>query len=214
MADSTPTDTKDTRDSKDKPRNDDNKPAHKRYYKAPTGNETYTSARREVIDFTGQIGKTQLVPGGAAGLVGKRGRGAGFYCEACDLTFKDSKQFVEHRNSVQHLLNSGEKSEVRRATADEVRARIDALVARREEELRLKTATLQDTLELRRVEMEADQEEKRERKRAARQEERAKREAEEKVKTEYGDEFRIEGEHEEEDMMKMMGITAFGQKKT
>lgn len=64
--------------------------AGKKYYKPMTGDETYTSARRNVMDFTGQVGKTQLVGAGAG--VGKRGRGAGFYCEACDLTFKDNLQ--------------------------------------------------------------------------------------------------------------------------
>jgi U4/U6.U5 tri-snRNP component SNU23 len=67
--------------------------AGKKYHKPMTGNETYTSARRNIIDVSAQIGKTQLVPAGAG--VGKRGRGAGFYCEACDLTFKDNLQWVE-----------------------------------------------------------------------------------------------------------------------
>lgn len=67
--------------------------AGKKYHKPMTGNETYTSARRNIIDVSAQVGKTQLVPAGAG--VGKRGRGAGFYCEACDLTFKDNLQWVE-----------------------------------------------------------------------------------------------------------------------
>jgi U4/U6.U5 tri-snRNP component SNU23 len=66
--------------------------AGKKYYKPLTGNETLTSARRTVLDLSHQVGKTQLVPAGAG--VGKRGRGAGFYCESCDLTFKDNLQFV------------------------------------------------------------------------------------------------------------------------
>jgi U4/U6.U5 tri-snRNP component SNU23 len=67
--------------------------AGKKYHKPMTGNETYTSARRNIIDVSAQVGKTQIVPAGAG--VGKRGRGAGFYCEACDLTFKDNLQWVE-----------------------------------------------------------------------------------------------------------------------
>lgn len=72
--------------------------AGKKYYKPLTGNETYTSARRSIIDVTAQVGKTQLIPAGAG--VGKRGRSAGFYCEACDLTFKDNLQWIEVRRSV------------------------------------------------------------------------------------------------------------------
>lgn len=64
--------------------------AGKKYHKPMTGNEEYSSARRDVLDFSGQVGKTQLV--GAAAGVGKRGKSAGFYCEACDLTFKDNLQ--------------------------------------------------------------------------------------------------------------------------
>lgn len=79
------------------------KMAGKKYYKPKTGDETYTSARRNVMDFTGQVGKTQLVGAGAG--VGKRGRGAGFYCEACDLTFKDNLQVRFHNLlSMQSLL--------------------------------------------------------------------------------------------------------------
>jgi U4/U6.U5 tri-snRNP component SNU23 len=64
--------------------------AGKKYHKPMTGNETYSSARRDVLDFSGQVGKTQLVGAGAG--VGKRGKSAGFYCAACDLTFKDNLQ--------------------------------------------------------------------------------------------------------------------------
>ena len=41
---------------------------------------------------------------------------------------------------------------------------------------------------------------------------RRKREKEEleKVKVEYGEDVRIEGEHDEDDMMAAMGITGFG----
>ena len=85
----------------------------------------------DVLDLSAQVGKTQLVPAGAG--VGKRGRGAGFYCEACDLTFKDNKQFVEHLNTMQHLVNTGQNSQVRRATAEEVHERIARFVQRRED---------------------------------------------------------------------------------
>jgi U4/U6.U5 tri-snRNP component SNU23 len=80
------------------------------------------------------VGKTMLVPAGAA--VGKRGRGAGFYCEACDLTFKDNLQLVEHYNSKQHLSNTGESGQVRRATVQDVRERLMWLKRKRDEEMK------------------------------------------------------------------------------
>ena len=91
-----------------------------------------TEARRARLNVADQVGKTQLVPAGAG--QGKRGRGAGFYCEACDLTYKDNLQFVEHLNSRGHLSATGESGEVRRATLDEVRERFEGVVRRRGEE--------------------------------------------------------------------------------
>ena len=79
--------------------------AGKKYYKPLDGSETLTTARNATQDFSKMVGTTMLVPAGSA--VGKRGRGAGFYCEACGLTFKDNKQWVEHVNSMQHQRATG-----------------------------------------------------------------------------------------------------------
>jgi len=81
-----------------------------------------TESRASRLDVAANVGKVTLVPAGSA--VGKRGKGAGFYCGDCDLTFKDNLQFVEHLNSKQHLVNVGETGEVKRATLDEVRERL------------------------------------------------------------------------------------------
>ena len=185
--------------------------AGKKYHKPLTGDETYTTARRNVIDLTAQVGKTQLVPAGAG--VGKRGRGAGFYCEACDLTFKDNLQFVEHLNTTQHLLATGQTMEVRRATVDEVRERIDFYVQRQEDLEREKATSLQDRLQLREEEMEKEQEEKRLKRREEAEKKRSKKDEAAKAKTEYSEDLRIEGEHDEDDMMAQMGITGFGTSK-
>ncbi|KAI8687160.1 hypothetical protein LRP88_13471 [Fusarium phalaenopsidis] len=185
--------------------------AGKKYYKPLTGDETYTSARRNVIDLTQQVGKTQLVPAGAG--VGKRGRGAGFYCEACDLTFKDNKQFVEHLNTPQHLLNTGQTTEVKRATAEEVHQRIEYYIRRREELEKEKQTSLHERLQLREEEAEKEAEERRKKRKEENERKKAKREEESKVKMEYGEDIRIEGEHDEDDMMAQMGFTGFGTSK-
>jgi len=91
-----------------------------------------TESRTTRLDVSAHVGKTSLVPAGAA--TGKRGRGAGFYCADCDLTFKDNLQFVDHLNSRQHMMNTGQSGEVRRATLEEVRERLAYLIRRREEE--------------------------------------------------------------------------------
>ena len=94
-----------------------------------------TSSRQERLNVASMVGKTTLVAAGAA--VGKRGKGAGFYCADCDLTFKDNLQLVEHLNSKQHLIATGQSGEVVRASVEDVRARLRMLVHKkriREEE--------------------------------------------------------------------------------
>ncbi|KAI5296876.1 L-galactonate dehydratase, partial [Ascosphaera pollenicola] len=81
-----------------------------------------TTSRARRLDVASMVGKTTIVPAGSA--VGKRGRGAGFYCQDCDLTFKDNLQFVEHLNSKQHLVNTGQSGEVKRAGLKQVRERL------------------------------------------------------------------------------------------
>ncbi|MCJ1364870.1 hypothetical protein MMC16_003987 [Acarospora aff. strigata] len=95
--------------------------------------ETETSSRTSRLDVSSLIGKTVLVPLGSA--TGKRGRGAGFYCADCDLTYKDNVQFVDHLNSRQHLVSTGQSGEVRRVGVEEVRERLEWLRERRRKEV-------------------------------------------------------------------------------
>ena len=90
-----------------------------------------TSSRAGRVDVASMVGKSTLVPAGSA--IGKRGRGAGFYCEACDLTYKDNVQYIEHLNSKQHLINTGQSGEVVRATLQDVRDRLEMLKQRKRE---------------------------------------------------------------------------------
>ncbi|KAK2735040.1 hypothetical protein FQN55_002285 [Onygenales sp. PD_40] len=93
-------------------------------YHAPVDFSTLeaTSSRSERLNVASLVGKTTIVPAGSA--VGKRGRGAGFYCPDCDLTYKDNIQFVEHLNSKQHLIATGQSGEVVRASVEDVRQRL------------------------------------------------------------------------------------------
>ncbi|KAF6816318.1 U4/U6.U5 small nuclear ribonucleoprotein component snu23 [Colletotrichum plurivorum] len=185
--------------------------AGKKWHKPLTGNETLTKASTTVRDFSSQIGKVQLVPAG--GAVGKRGRGAGFYCEACDLTFKDNKQLIEHDASPLHAANTGQINRVERATAEQVIERIDMLWERKLGLEKDKATSLQERLALREEESAREAEERRKKRKEADGRRRAKVEEEERVKKEYGDDVRIEGEHDEDDMMAAMGISGFGTSK-
>lgn len=130
---------------------------HRRASTPPDARDTEARAKR--LNVGDMVGKTMLVPAGAA--MGKRGRGAGFYCEACDLTFKDNLQLVEHYNSKQHLQATGETGEVRVATVRQVRERLRWLVRRREEERRGEVVDLEGRLEGAREKLEREREKKR-----------------------------------------------------
>ena len=185
--------------------------AGKKYVRQPTGNEALISARKAALDVSERVGKVQLVPAGAA--TGKRGRGAGFYCEACDLTFKDNKQFIDHLNTMQHLIATGHTGKVQRATVEEVRERILWHVQRRKDLESEKATSLEDRLALREKERIKEQEERRKRKREQEEKKRAEKEQAARAKMDYGEDVRIEGEHDEDDMMAQMGFTGFGTSK-
>ena len=131
-----------------------------------------TESRTSRLDVSNNVGKTTLVPAGAA--QGKKGRGAGFYCEACDLTYKDNLQLVEHLNSKQHQINTGQTGEVKKATLEEVRERLAWLSRKRREEME----GIGDVVDLgKRLEARQELDEKeREEKRAKRREKRRKTE--------------------------------------
>jgi len=118
-----------------------------------------TESRRTRLDVASQVGKQTLVPAGAS--VGKRGRGAGFYCDACDLTFKDNLQLVEHLNSRQHLVAIGQTGEVKRATLQEVQNRLAWLKRKKDEEKENEVIDLGARLEVRAEQEEREREEKR-----------------------------------------------------
>ncbi|KAL8999408.1 MAG: hypothetical protein Q9169_001722 [Polycauliona sp. 2 TL-2023] len=142
----------------------------KKYYPRastpPDAKETVSRAGR--LDVSANVGKTMLVPAGAS--TGKRGRGAGFYCQDCDLTFKDNLQFVDHLNSKQHLSNTGQSGEVKRATVEEVRERLEWLVRKKREEAEAveKVVDLGERIEKREEELEREREEKRRKRREKR----------------------------------------------
>lgn len=116
-------------------------------------------------------------------------------------------------NTTQHLLNSGQKTEVRRATADQVHERIAFYIQKKEELDRDRVTSLEERLQIRQEENEKEAEEKRQKRRDDAEKKRREREDAAKVKTEYGEDVRIEGEHEEDDMMAQMGFTGFGTSK-
>ncbi|KAJ2907292.1 putative c2h2 finger domain-containing protein [Zalerion maritima] len=182
--------------------------AGKKYYKPLDGTETLTTARRSAFDAKSRIGTHQLVASGNA--IGKRGRGAGFYCEACDLTFKDNKQWIEHTNSIQHLRATGQTAQVKRASVEEVHQRIMDEWEKIQARQRDAGVQLDERLKIRAEEEAKEREEKRVKKVEAREKKKEQKALEEKAKADYGDDVRNLAEHDEEDMMAAMGFTGFG----
>lgn len=138
-------------------------------YHAPVdyGSLEATTARKQRLDVASMVGKTTIVPAGSA--IGKRGRGAGFYCGDCDLTFKDNIQLVEHLNSKQHLIATGQSGDVVRASVEDVRLRLRMLAhqkrVRAEEERKAWQLDLGERLR-EREEQDAKEREERRRKRS------------------------------------------------
>lgn len=122
-----------------------------------------TTSRSQRLDVASLVGKTTIVPAGSA--VGKRGRGAGFYCSDCDLTFKDNVQLVEHLNSKQHLIATGQSGEVVRAGVQDVRERLRLLAHRKraqeEEDRKMGELDLGERLRTREEEEAREREERR-----------------------------------------------------
>lgn len=117
-----------------------------------------TEARKNRLDVANLVGKQTIAVGAGQG---KRGKSAGFYCEACDLTFKDNLQYLDHLNSKQHLVASGESGEVKRATLDDVKERFEWLKRKRDEEKANEVVDLGSRIDSAREKDEREREEKR-----------------------------------------------------
>jgi U4/U6.U5 tri-snRNP component SNU23 len=74
---------------------------------------------------------------------------------------RDNIQYVEHLNSKQHLVATGQSGEVRRATVEEVRERLRYLKRKRDEDKFQEVTDLETRLSLNRDKIEQEAEERR-----------------------------------------------------
>jgi U4/U6.U5 tri-snRNP component SNU23 len=74
---------------------------------------------------------------------------------------RDNIQYVEHLNSKQHLVATGQSGEVRRATLEEVRDRLRYLKRKRDEDKFQEVTDLDTRLALNRSKIEEEAEERR-----------------------------------------------------
>ena len=80
------------------------------------------TARETSLDLNKNAGKRSYV---SVEMVGDREvkRGAGFYCEVCQYTCRDSQAYMAHLSSRYHLTNAGFDMRVARASVDQVKDR-------------------------------------------------------------------------------------------
>lgn len=94
--------------------------------------EGHKSISRDALNFNTDLNKRQVI---ASNVVSTRGKSFGFYCEVCDLTFKDNLKYVDHLNSKPHLIRSGELNKEVDVSLDEVKQRYEMLVKKVDEML-------------------------------------------------------------------------------
>jgi U4/U6.U5 tri-snRNP component SNU23 len=83
---------------------------------------------RDSLSFDKDLNKRQIITGS---VLNTRGRSFGFYCDVCNLTFKDNLKFVDHLNTKPHLINSGEFNNTKKeVTLEDVKAKYDAICRR------------------------------------------------------------------------------------
>ncbi|KAG5437873.1 hypothetical protein PCANB_000588 [Pneumocystis canis] len=93
-----------------------------KFKREPTPPDVKIVEARDKLNLEENVNKTVLVPYGAP--TGRRGKGVGYYCSACDETYKDSNSWIDHLNSKQHLRATNQTLKQERATLEDVRKRL------------------------------------------------------------------------------------------
>ncbi|KAK9460228.1 uncharacterized protein V1516DRAFT_679291 [Lipomyces oligophaga] len=173
-----------------------------RFQRAPTPPDAReVEIRQQRLNLDQDLNKITLIPAGAS-AVGRKGRGAGYYCDACDLTYKDSLQWIDHLNSKQHLRATGQTETLQRATLSDVRGRLAWLRQKREDE---KVGQMYD-IRKRVEERHKLEEEERKIRREKRMQKRKLKKAAQNQESEDDD-------PDKDSIAQMMGIKAFGSTK-
>ena len=151
---------------------------------------------RKAQDFSDVINKSYLVPSGASGGRSRKGKGAGFYCEACDETYKDNNSWIDHINSKQHLRKTGQTIDVEQATLQECIDHLEQLKRQKKIKLEKREYDIDQALDDR-----ASQ---------AREERAAKKQKKRDDRAVKVEELDPEIQQEQDDMAQLMGFGGFG----
>ncbi|EIW63020.1 uncharacterized protein TRAVEDRAFT_34276 [Trametes versicolor FP-101664 SS1] len=154
--------------------------------------------REGPLDLDKNLGKTMVVQN-----AGTRGPGVpGFFCEACNRTYKDSSGYLDHINGRAHLRALGQTTRIQRSTLQQVRARIAYLREKTREASNAKEFDFEQRLA-----------EVRERETALREEKKAAKKAlREAARVELVKDTAVAAgaKQGDGDMMSMMGFAGFG----
>ncbi|EMR08995.1 hypothetical protein PNEG_02771 [Pneumocystis murina B123] len=95
---------------------------HGKFKREATPPDVKIVEARDKLNLEENLNKTILVPYGAS--TGRQGKGVGYYCEACNETYKDSNSWIDHLNSKQHLRATNQTLRQKRVTLEDVRKRL------------------------------------------------------------------------------------------
>eukprot|EP00049_Salpingoeca_infusionum_P007683 m.124796 g.124796 ORF g.124796 m.124796 type:complete len:222 (-) comp13785_c0_seq1:1663-2328(-) len=162
-------------------------------------------AREKQVDLKGKLGKSRVVES-------MRSRDAGYYCEVCDCLLKDSMNYLDHINGIQHQKAMGMSMRVERSTVEQVRQKIEEMKQRRDEAKQKKKIVF--SLEDRVARMQALEEKRRQQRRERKRRKRVEARTHKRPKAQ--DDPEAEGAigqvemEQDEDVMAMMGFGGFG----
>ncbi|KAH3683059.1 hypothetical protein WICPIJ_005968 [Wickerhamomyces pijperi] len=164
------------------------------------------------LDFTKDLNKLTVI---TSQVTRTRGKAFGFYCEVCDLTYKDNLKYVDHLNSKVHFYKLQERdgkddgSANKTITLEDVKKRYDMLCLKLDQlqEKEMQSSGKADEFDvLKRIEQKKiEEQDKRD------QGIRRAKEKEEKKKLQDDSDKLNNGL--DENVMEMMGITGFGSTK-
>ncbi|KAK4538867.1 hypothetical protein RGQ29_032301 [Quercus rubra] len=94
--------------------------------RAQENEERIRKARSHPLNLDKDVGKTLMVDNSQDSR-----RGAGYYCEMCRKTFKDSIGYLDHINGRGHLRRLGQTQFVEKSSVEAVRKRIAMLLEKK-----------------------------------------------------------------------------------
>ncbi|KAJ3143835.1 DEAD H (Asp-Glu-Ala-Asp His) box helicase 11, partial [Irineochytrium annulatum] len=147
-------------------------------------------ARDAPVDFTKNLNKVQVVQTAAGGVAGQ----PGFACEVCNIVCKDSVNYLDHINGRMHLKNMGMSMKVEKSTAEQVKAKLEALAKKKE------AGPVVDLKARVKQALEKEEEEKRAKKEDKKSKKKRKKEEQEKAAAEFND----------QSIAEIMGFGKFG----